>query len=63
MKHFYGQKKYFHTKKNIFYVIERGEKKEEVSRETLLFFKKILGKDVLRYSEIFNEEQNRHLKV
>ena len=60
---FLRSNKKFPHKQRIFYIIERGDKTEQVERETLLFFKRVLGNDILSYDSIFQEKQNRHLIV
>ena len=49
--------------KTIFYTIKRGTKFEKVTRESLEFFKKILGNNALEYSSKFFEPKNRHLRI
>lgn len=50
-------------RKTIFYIIERGGKTEKVDADSLHFFKKVLGKNVLYYGSIFDQSQNRHLII
>ena len=60
---FLRSKKHYAHKQNLFYIIQRGQKTERVTKETLSFFKKILGRNILEYSEIFDLQENRHLKI
>ena len=60
---FLRSKKSYPHKQNLFYIIQRNEKTEQVTKEALIFFKKILGRNILEYSSIFDEPKNRHLKV
>ena len=50
-------------KKTLFYIIERGGKIEKVTTESLHFFKKVLGKNVLQFAPTFYETQNQKLII
>lgn len=56
--------KSINAKKTLYYTIKRGEKIERVPMQSLEFFKKILGNNILEYDEnVFNKRENQHLKV
>ena len=60
---FLRSKKNLPHKQTLYYIIQRGGQSEKVTRETLEFFKRIFGKNVLNYSEKFQKDENRHFKV
>ena len=56
--------KSINAKKTLYYTIKRGDKLEKVPGDSLHFFKKILGNNILEYdNNVFNNPKNRHLKI
>ena len=56
--------KSINAKKSLYYTIKRADKIEKVPSDSLHFFKKILGNDILEYdNDVFNNPQNQHLKI